>query len=156
VLEWKSAETPDKAHVTVCSKFTSSATTLNIESTAVPRTMIVTLLTVLRLSLRTVRHGPLRCQISRSDRQKPRQPKHGPAAGQCLREVLSCLRQHDRVDRAFPARDLRGSTKQLERFGHAEDVADLLFQVAVEVPMDWNLRDEIDRREVEHVEHNPR
>ena len=35
------------------------------------------------------------------------------------------------------------STEQLERFGESEDITDLLFEVAVEIAIQGNLRDEI-------------
>jgi len=34
-------------------------------------------------------------------------------------------------------------TEQLERFGESEDITDLLFEVAVEIAIQGNLRDEI-------------
>ena len=46
---------------------------------------------------------------------------------------------------------LRGSAEQLKRFGEAEDIADLLFEIAVEIPINRNLRDEIEGRKVPKV-----
>jgi len=62
----------------------------------VPRTMIVALLTVLRLSLWTVRRSPLCRQIPLADRQESCQPEHGAAACEHLSDVLSRFRQHGR------------------------------------------------------------
>lgn len=55
-----------------------------------------------------------------------------------------------------PSSPLRCSAEQLECLGYPEDVADLLFQIAVEVPMNRNLRDEIGRCKIEHVHHDAR
>lgn len=37
------------------------------------------------------------------------------------------------------------SAEQLERFGESEDITDLLFEVAIEIAIHRNLRDEIER-----------
>ena len=47
------------------------------------------------------------------------------------------------VDSAVQLALLGGSSEQLERLRHAKDVADLLLQIAIEVSMDRDLRDEI-------------
>lgn len=156
VLEGSDAETPDKTHVTVCGGLASSITTLDIEAAAVPGTMIVALLTVLTLPLWTVGRCPFCCQISLAYRQKSSQPQHGAPASQCLRNVLSYLRQHGGFTTVGPVVSLRRSAEQLERLGHPKDVADLLLQIAVEVPMDRNLCDKIERGEVHDIEHDPR
>jgi hypothetical protein len=73
----------------------------------VPYTMTMTLLPILCLPLRAMWHCPLRQQIYLCDRQRSGQPEHDPPAGQCPRDVWSRLRQHDRFDRAMPARAIR-------------------------------------------------
>lgn len=88
------AETPDKAHLSVSNSFASSVTTLDIKTPAVPCTMIVPMLTVLRLSLRAMRRYPLRRQIPLPNRQESCQPEHGATTREHLRNMLSCLRQH--------------------------------------------------------------
>jgi hypothetical protein len=126
VLYWKGSKTPNSAHLNVSSSFASSATTLNIETTTVPRAMIVTVLTVLCLPARTMGRCPLCCQISLSDRQKSGQPQHGAAAAQYPRNLLSRLRQHGRFNPTVPTGALRRSTEHLKRLGHPKDVTDLL------------------------------
>lgn len=108
-----------------------------------PCTVIVVLLTVLRLPARTVRRHPLCRQIPLSDRQESCQPEHGATTREHLRNMLSCLRQHSQFDSAVQLALLGGSSEQLERLRHAKDVADLLLQIAIEVSMDRDLRDEI-------------
>lgn len=68
----------------------------DIAATAVPCTMIVALLTVLRLPARTVGRHPLCRQIPLPDRQQSGQPEHGAAADQLPRNLLSRFRQHGR------------------------------------------------------------
>lgn len=120
-----------------------------------PCTVIVALLTVLRLPARTVRRHPLCRQIPLpDDRQESCQPEHGATTREHLRNMLSCLRQHGQFDSAVLLALLGGSSEQLERLRHAEDVADLLLQIAVEVSMDRDLRDEVGRCKVEHVHHD--
>lgn len=156
VLYRNGAKIPDKAYLPAYGGFASSVTTLDIEAAAVPGTMIVALLPVLCLPARTMRQVPLRQQISLCDRQRSGQPEHDYTADQCPRDVSSCFRQHDRFNRVFPTRALQCPTEQLERFRHPKDVADLLLEIAVEIAMDRNLRDEIDRRKIKHVEHDAR
>lgn len=93
-LYWKGSKTPDKAHLKVSGDFAPSATTLDIEPATVPGTMIVALMTVLRLPARTVGRRPLWRQIPLPNRQVSCKPEHGAAAGQGSRNLLSHLPQH--------------------------------------------------------------
>ena len=67
VLKGNGAKTPDETYLKVCGGLASSATTLNIETAAVPRAMVVILLTVLRLPTWAMGRRPLCRQISLSD-----------------------------------------------------------------------------------------
>lgn len=156
VLKGNGAKTPDETYLKVCGGLASSATTLNIETAAVPRAMVMALLTVLCLPTRAVGHVPLWQQIPRCDRERPGQPEHNPAAGQNPRNLFSHLPYHGRLDTIALIDSLRSSAEQLERLGHPKDVADLLLQVAVEVSVNGNLCNEIERGEVHHIEHDPR
>ena len=82
--------------------FASFSAALDIETGTVPRAMIMAVLTVLRLSLWTVGHCPLRYQIPLCDRQKSGQPEHHAVASQRPKDLLSRLRQHDRFDTTVP------------------------------------------------------
>lgn len=79
-----------------------------------PCTVIVALLTVLRLAARTVRRHPLARQIPLPDRQESCQPEYGTAARKHLRNVLSSLRQHSQFDSAVLLVFLGGSSEQLK------------------------------------------
>ena len=54
ILEWNVTETPDPAHLCVGGDLSPSTAALDIEAAAVPGTMTVALLPVLRLSLRAM------------------------------------------------------------------------------------------------------
>ena len=88
------AEAPDAAYVNIVGDFSPPTATLDIEPPTMPDTMIVALLTVLRLPLRTVRRCPLRRQIPLCGRQRSDQPQHGAADAQRPKNVLSRLRHH--------------------------------------------------------------
>ncbi|MBS0166411.1 hypothetical protein ACYX34_08705 [Nitrospira sp. CMX1] len=68
VLWGNSAKIPDKTHLKIRGGFGSFVTTLGVEAAAMPGTMIVALLTVLRLSAWAVGYCPLCRQISLSNR----------------------------------------------------------------------------------------
>lgn len=85
------AKTPDETYLKVCGGLASSATTLNIETAAVPRAMVVALLAVLRLPTRTMGRRPLCRQIPLSDRERSGQPQQGTTTGQDSRNLLSHL-----------------------------------------------------------------
>ena len=102
ILSGNVTEAPDAAHVKIGGDFPLSTAALYIETTTMPRTMIVTLLTVLRLPARTVGRCPLRRQIPLCDRQGSGQPQHGAAAAQYPRNLLSRLRQHGRFNPTVP------------------------------------------------------
>lgn len=74
ILSGSVAEAPDAAHVNIGGNCPLPTAALYIETTTMPRTMIVTLLTVLRLTARTVGRCPLRRQIPLCDRQGTGQP----------------------------------------------------------------------------------
>jgi hypothetical protein len=103
ILSGNINEAPDAAHVKIGGDFPLSTAALDIKTATVPRAMIVTLLTVLRLPARTVGRCPLRRQIPLCDGQRSGQPQHDAAAAQCPRDVLSRLRQHDRFGTVIPA-----------------------------------------------------
>ena len=85
------AKTPDETYLKICGGLPSSTTTLNIETAAVPGTMVVALLAVLCLPTRTVGRSPLCRQISLSDRERSGQPEHNTAPSQYPRNLLSHL-----------------------------------------------------------------
>ncbi len=60
ILSGNVTEAPDTAHVSIGGNYPLSTAALDIEAAAVPRAIIVALLTVLRLPARTVRRRPLR------------------------------------------------------------------------------------------------
>jgi hypothetical protein len=60
ILSGNITKAPDTAHLSIGGNCPLPTTALNIEAATVPRTMIVTLLTVLRLPAGTVRRRPLR------------------------------------------------------------------------------------------------
>lgn len=91
VLKWNGAKTPDETYLKVRGGLAPSATTLNIETAAVPRAMVVALLTVLRLPTRTMGRCPLCRQVPLSNRQESGQPEQGTATGQDSRHLLSHL-----------------------------------------------------------------
>jgi hypothetical protein len=102
ILSGNITEAPHAAHVRIGGNCPLSTTALNIEAATVPRTMIVTRLTVLRLPARTVGRGPLGRQIPLCDRQGSGQPQHSPTAAQYPRNWLSRLRQHGRFNPTVP------------------------------------------------------
>lgn len=67
ILKRDDTEAPDTAQANIGGDFVSSTAALNIETATVPRTVIVTVLTVLRLSFRAVCPRPLCRQISLCD-----------------------------------------------------------------------------------------
>lgn len=59
ILLGNNTEAPDTAHVKIGGNFASSTAALDIETATVPRTMIMAVLTVLRLPARTMCPCPL-------------------------------------------------------------------------------------------------
>lgn len=59
ILLGNNTEAPDTAYVKIGGDFTSSTTPLDIETATVPRTMVMAVLTVLRLPARTMCPRPL-------------------------------------------------------------------------------------------------
>ncbi len=118
--------------------------------------MVVALLAVLRLPARTMGRRPLCRQIPMSDRERSGQPQQGTATGQDSRNFLSYSPEHRRFGSVVPGDSLRRSAEQLERLGHPKDVTDLLFQIAVEIPVNGDLRNEVKRGDIHDIEHDAR
>lgn len=91
---WNVTEAPDAAHMTTGGGFASSAASLDIEPTAVPRAVTMIVLAVLRMPLRAMCPHPLRRHSPLDNRQSPGQQEHDTATGQCPGNLLSCIRQH--------------------------------------------------------------
>lgn len=102
ILQRNGAEAPGETHLNIGGKLARPTAALDIETATVPRTMIVAVLSVLRLSLWTMRPRPLCRQAPLRDRQRSGQPQHCAAAAQCPRNLLSHLRQHGRCDTIVP------------------------------------------------------
>jgi hypothetical protein len=102
ILQRNGAEAPGEAHLNIGGEFARPTAALDIETATVPRTMIVAVLSVLRLSLWTMRPRPLCRQAPLRDRQRSGQPKHCAAAAQCPRYWSLHLRQHGRFDTIIP------------------------------------------------------
>jgi len=96
MLQRQVTDAPHASHVNIGGEFAPSSTSLNIETTTVPRAMVVAVLTILSLPARAM--GPLCHQSLLRDIQRSGKPERHTATGEYPRDLLSTIYPHVRLE----------------------------------------------------------